>query len=320
MPARKVALTARLAKLRLRHFELLDCALQTGSLGRAGRILGLSQPAASALLADLESAMGAPLFERSRRGVQPTSVARALAGPARLLLSDASQAFEQAQAAHRQQQTPLRVGVLPRAVLGFFPGAVKRFRALMPQVPISLNEAVARELIEQLAAGELDAIVARRLPDVEAQCGAPVFVHRTLYHESFVMLAPAGHPLASKRKPSWEELAEASWVLPPAGSEARRLLVDAFLGAGVEPPRPCVESASVGSNLRLAANAGLLTLAPAGARRSATVYAGLRTIRLALPATLSPIAFMCLNEREESPRLVNLWIALRDAAGTRQTA
>ena len=70
----------------LNVLRVFDALMRHGSVTRAGRALGLSQPAMSAALAKLRTALGDPLFVRTGRGMQPTPHAVDLAEPIRRVL------------------------------------------------------------------------------------------------------------------------------------------------------------------------------------------------------------------------------------------
>jgi DNA-binding transcriptional LysR family regulator len=65
-------------RIRLRDLHILLTVSQRGSMAQAAAQLGVSQPAVSGVIADLERTLGVPLFERSTRGVKPTVYARAM--------------------------------------------------------------------------------------------------------------------------------------------------------------------------------------------------------------------------------------------------
>ena len=68
-------------RLRLRDLHVFFTVAQHGSLARAASHLGVSHPAVSQLIADLERAVGARLFDRSSRGVSPIDLWMRPAGP-----------------------------------------------------------------------------------------------------------------------------------------------------------------------------------------------------------------------------------------------
>src|SRR5262249_41623809 len=62
-------ISAALQRLRIQHLKLIEIAIDLGSLHKAARALKISQPRASAMLNEVESALGKRLFERTRKGV-----------------------------------------------------------------------------------------------------------------------------------------------------------------------------------------------------------------------------------------------------------
>ena len=68
--------------LEVRDLILVRAIAEHGSLARAARVLAVGQPALTRSLAGLEARLRGPLFERSRRGVVPTDLCRALLGEA----------------------------------------------------------------------------------------------------------------------------------------------------------------------------------------------------------------------------------------------
>src|ERR1700758_2343791 len=79
-----------LSHLKYRHLMLILHLSEHGTLHKAAEYLGITQPAATAMLNDLESLMGMRLFERSSRGVVPTEQAIALLENARTALNEFS--------------------------------------------------------------------------------------------------------------------------------------------------------------------------------------------------------------------------------------
>src|SRR5262245_44489035 len=65
-------------RLKLRDLHVFSTVVQRGSMAKAARQLGVSHPAVSEVIADLESALGVKLFDRSAQGVEPTIYGDAL--------------------------------------------------------------------------------------------------------------------------------------------------------------------------------------------------------------------------------------------------
>src|SRR3954451_23985624 len=101
-------------------------AVDLGSLGRAARLMRLSQPALSKRLRTLEAVAGAKRLERSPRGVTPTPAGRRLYLEARKLLAQAD-AIEELMAGLSDESAPIRLAashtiaefVLPEPLVAF---------------------------------------------------------------------------------------------------------------------------------------------------------------------------------------------------------
>lgn len=277
------ALPPRFAQLRLRDLMLLEHLEQLGSLTEAATRLHVTQSAVTQALQNLEQAFGQPLVERGRRGQRGVRLTRG--GAAALQrLRIARQELQAAFAAAGEPEHPqLRVGALPLAMVSPLPDALARLRLRLPQVHVLLSEGTVPVLWQQLEAGELDAIVCR-LPDRGERPALPHGVaHRTVGQETMVVVCSRAHPLARQRKPGLASLRQHPWVLPPTGSYTRMAIDAMFMRAGLETPQPSVTSISFHTNLRMAAQAGLLAMAP---RAAAQAVAGVLDLVL-LPVPMA---------------------------------
>jgi DNA-binding transcriptional LysR family regulator len=162
----------------------------------------------------------------------------------------------------------LRIGALPLTLVTPLPDALARLRRRLPEVHVYLSEDTVPNLWRQIEAGEVDAIVCR-LPSLSEKQRLPAGVaHRTVGHESLVLVCSRRHPLANRRKPAPELLCQYDWVLPPEGSYTRLAIEQLFLRAGLRGPRAAITSMNFHANLRLAADGGLLAVAPRSAARA----------------------------------------------------
>lgn len=287
------------SRLSPRQMRLIAAIAAEGSLHGAARALGTSQPAASMLLNAAESLLGQPLFARDRRGARPTRFGRTVIERLAVAMAELDLV---ALAARDQGRPLLRVGAIPRALQWLLPQAFARLLRAEPALHLSVREGPALALLDSLADGSLDAVVGREPPG-SARTDPGALVVERLFEERTVVVE--GTPVTSAAPPPRSpvplvRLRDRDWVLPPPGSHGRALIDGAFLAAGLEPPRPRVESASYASNLAMAAEGGLLTLAPQSAARAPEFAGRIRAlpVRPALPA--SPV---CLVHRATSTHL-----------------
>ena len=68
----------RLRRLKLRDLQVLEVVASVGSMAKAAPRLGMSQPAVSRVVADMESLLAVPLFDRTSTGVELTRFGQAL--------------------------------------------------------------------------------------------------------------------------------------------------------------------------------------------------------------------------------------------------
>jgi DNA-binding transcriptional LysR family regulator len=274
------ALPARIAQLRLRDLMLLEHLHELGTLTEAAARMHVTQSAITQALQSLEKAFGRPLVARGRRGQRRGALTPA--GVAALAhLRVARHELEAALAATAASGSPeLRLGALPLALVQTLPAALARLRGRLPQVHVRLTEDTVPSLWQRLEAGEFDAIVCRLPALGERQRFPEGVTHRTIGHDSLVLVCAREHPIARRRKPPLGLLREYDWVLPPEGSYTRLAVDQLFLRSGLNGPRPAVTSMSFHANLRLAAEGGLLAVAP----RSAAL-----AVRDALDLALIPL-------------------------------
>src|SRR6201984_1599346 len=144
-------------------FELLRAFVavaECGGFHRAAERLNLTQSTVSQQIKRLELETKRPLFRRTTRSVALTDEGEMLLGDARRLLH-LEEAARLRLAAPRLSGT-VRLGVVEEVAGGSLPPALGRFAALHPGVKLEVHIGVSADLIEQLNAGRLDVVFAKR--------------------------------------------------------------------------------------------------------------------------------------------------------------
>ncbi|MGW2932706.1 LysR family transcriptional regulator [Streptomyces sp. NPDC001156] len=215
--------------------ELLLAVARLGSLGRAARELGITQPAASSRIRSMERQLGVALVDRSPRGSQLTGAGALVTDWARRIV-EAAEAFDAgAQALRGRRDSRLRVAASMTIAEYLLPGWLIALRAQRPDTAVSLLAGNSAAVAERLLANEADLGFVEGL-DVPAGLDAAVVAHDRL----IVVTAP-GHPWARRRRPlSAAELASAPLVLREEGSGTRQVLATALGGLA----RPLLELSS----------------------------------------------------------------------------
>lgn len=254
-----------LSHLKLRHLMLIDFLIAHGTIHRAATLLSISQPAATAMLNDLERLLGLPLFVRSRRGVLPTAAARSLHDKVRLLLNEFGELTATVQRLAQGRELVLRVGVVPQAFVVHLPQAIERFRGA-GGCALRTEEGTTQQLLERLFEGNLDCFIGRLPIDGLPEGRLPTDISVSpLYHDEVCVVARPGHAVLSAKKLRFAQLADEQWVLQRRDSSVRRAFAEAFMRAGMLAPEPAVETTTYNQNLAVVAHSDLLSVVPRSA-------------------------------------------------------
>jgi LysR family pca operon transcriptional activator len=178
-------------RLRLHLLRAAEAIETHGSLIKAAAALGVSQPALTKSLHELEDILQLRLFDRHPRGVRPTEVGEAFVQCARRILAELRRLDEQLDRISSSEEGTVSLGALPVAAAGVLPGVLTRLKAAHPGVKVRLLQGRTVELLPLLASGEIDLVVGR-LYEPATPDG---FRREALWTEPISILARADHPL-----------------------------------------------------------------------------------------------------------------------------
>ena len=224
------------------------------SIRGAARALGISQPAVTKIVRELEREMGVPLVERSVKGVRLTPYGEAFAPRARLLLADMQRARDEMIQIRDGATGRVALAVSTAVALTVLPAAFKEFHARLPAVDVHFSEAVLPWMLARLREGRLDFAVAHVMPGSLAE----EFEAAALYPVQLVVGARGRHPLRHAR--SLRALHAAEWVLPGDGEFGRESVVPLFAPLGLPPPARVIFGESVTVAMGLVGHMDLLGL------------------------------------------------------------
>lgn len=301
---------AALNQLRIRHLRLIEALVDVGSLHKAAKALHVSQPAASAMLREAEHALGAVLFDRSRRGVALSERGIVAASRLKSVLGELGMLAHDLRSA---EPTPvLRVGTLPHAFFGVLQRFLSKFLS-SAKCRIDLIDGSAADLLTRLEQKELDCFIGRMPAARTDDFRHRGFFYQPLYDLEIAVLGARSHPLAGKRKVTLADLSKCGWILPREGSNSRYVLTAAFASAGLEPPRIEIETSSFAFTLPLLPGSDYLTVAPRDACMNQQRLGIGRILAIKLPQLLTPVAFAAQRSSMLNPNLQLLWSTIRKA-------
>jgi len=215
----------------LRHLVYFREVARHLHFRRAAESLAVAQPALSRAIVQLESAWGARLFERSRRGVNLTSVGAALLLRVEPLLKSLTALPAEARAVAFGERGLVRIAFTGLAMATVLPGILREFHRRHPGIRLELNESPTSAQVAALTSGDLGCGFFH--PDAST----PGLSTHLLLRERNGVLLPGDHPLLELTQLRLRDLASTPFVLFPRvnnpGFYDRTL--GAFAQAGVTP-------------------------------------------------------------------------------------
>ncbi|MDR3436594.1 LysR family transcriptional regulator [Telmatospirillum sp.] len=199
------------------RFDLTDLRLflavvDAGSITHGAAEAGLSLPAASERLRDMEAVGEVELLERGRRGVKPTEAGEALAHHARLILGQMTRMRSELGEYAKGLRAVIRVLANTAATTEFLPERLATWMATHPQIDVKLRERQSMEIARSIAAGLADIGILSDAADTDALHLQPFAIDR------LVVVTALDHPLAAMTRVRFAELVDQHFIGLAAGA------------------------------------------------------------------------------------------------------
>lgn len=227
-------------RLKPAHLGLIRAIHDSGKLQLAADIVGMSQPAASRMLSEIEADIGSPLFERLPRGMTPTEIGAAFVRHARVILAEVDALSEEVTQLRGGRAGAVRVGSVTGPTVGALVPALVALRREVPDIRPSIEVAPSVALIRGLDEGRFDFVLARLGADTRVES----FMAYPGRQEVVSFLVRTGHPLAGRRV-SLAETLPFEFVNQEVGLPIRTAVETAFLENGLHTPGRVTNSSSL---------------------------------------------------------------------------
>lgn len=283
---------------------------KAGGVRAAARELGLSQPAVSKSLQQLEADLGAPLFERSTTGAVLTPAGQAFLSRARAVTAELDRARDEV--AQLQSAAPGTVTVAMTGIpsMHLLPAALRRFRRRHAQARVRVVERRYDATLQELREGLLDLAV---MPQPAGPADRRLAVEPIL-RDVAVVIARRQHPL--RHAASLEDLLDAPWLVTRMRGDKAEEFENIFRRQKLRAPQTLLLCESVVGSLSLLAGADLLAYMPSRWLGSSVTRPLLERIPVGRPVEMVPI---CIVHRADLP-LTPAAEALADAVRTEAAA
>lgn len=138
--------------MRLRHIEVFHAIYTTGSITSAAKLLYVSQPSVSKVLAHAEMQLGFTLFERTKGKLIPTAEANTLFSEVDKIYKQIRSIRKMSENIQRSEDGVVNLAISPALGFELIPNAIKAFRKIHPKVKFNIqtlhNEGALQALIE----------------------------------------------------------------------------------------------------------------------------------------------------------------------------
>lgn len=214
----------------LKNLRHVVAAAEAGSFHKAADHLGTVQSALSRRIAEVEQALGGPVFRRTASGVTLTEAGRSLSDDADRLLDELERMIRRFELLNGGEVSPLRVAFNgPAMMQPALPLALQAFRQAHPKVDLALSPMLSQAQYPLIESGAIDVGIAFDLGL------APSLASRTLARDRLALALPAHHPLAVRRDLRIADLegAEVIGMERPHSARLAELAQDQLHKAGV---------------------------------------------------------------------------------------
>ncbi len=212
----------------LSQLEAFAEAARLGNVSRAAEALFLTQPALSARLKGLESALGVELLVRTRRGVRLSEAGKAFLPFAQRALEAVTDGQQLVSELSRGSAGRLAIGAAPAVSTSVLPGMLARFRAGMPNAQLIVRTGHSEEVLEMVLREQVELGLVRELRH-------PEIVETPLYEDELVLVFEPSHPFATRRQIKVAEVASEHLILFDRTSSYHELTSSLFRREGVVP-------------------------------------------------------------------------------------
>jgi DNA-binding transcriptional LysR family regulator len=287
-------------RLSLRDLHVLFTVVQRGSMAKAAAQLGVSQPAVSEVIADLEHALGVRLLDRSPQGVEPTMYGRALLKRSTVAFDELKQGIREIEFLSDPTTGELRIGCPGSLAASILPPVVQRFSQQYPRVVLHLREVVSptREWPE-LRNRRFDLVLERLVKPLTPQ-DEDLNVE-VLFCDELVVAAGSQTPWARRRKIDLAELVNEPWIVAPPNTWGDTIVAEAFRARGLDSPKVTLTTFSVHLRTHLLATGPYIAAFPRSVLNLNARWFSLKVLPVDLPVRPWPVVAVTVRNRTLNP-------------------
>ncbi len=207
----------------------------------AAHRLGIAQPAASRLAAELETILGTPLYTRSGRGITLTPAGQILCQQAAAILRQIADTGHTIDELKSGSTGSLAIGSVTGPSIEHVLPLLRQLRVSFPHILVEVEVSTSDHLCDMVAAGQLDFALARPPRDPAEMA----FIYHPIADEPVELIVRPGHPILSGAGPvTLSDMLAYDWVLPQPGKILRTTIDRQFMNRTGRLPQRVLNSSS----------------------------------------------------------------------------
>jgi DNA-binding transcriptional LysR family regulator len=299
-------------RVTLRDLHILSHVVRRGSMAKAAVQLATSQSVVSDSIANLESALGVRLLDRSAKGVEPTMYATALLKRGNVVFDELREGIKDIEALTGSTAGEVRIACTEFLAAGLITDAVDGFSRRYPEAVCHVADVDSTTLeYRQLQERSVDLMVTR-IPHGFADEDLNVDV---LFDDPHYIVTGAKSTWASRRNVALADLVDEPWIFP-ASLIVNEILREAFEAEGLKVPTESVVTSFILMRNHLLATGRFLTVLPESVLHYNAKQWALRALPIKLRGKPRPIAIVTLKNRSINPATARFIEHLRTVAKT----
>jgi DNA-binding transcriptional LysR family regulator len=283
-------------RLKLRDLHILMAVADTGSMAKAAAKLGISHPAVSKAISEIEGTLGVRLFDRGSQGAELTAHGDVLLRCGINVFDEMQQGLRSLEHLSDPNSGEVRLGCTDIILHSLVPAIVREYSKKYPgvQLDVKLTNPGGHQ-IQELRDRKIDLLITRATGQQDD------FHSEVLFDEPFVFVVGAQSEFARKRRVALKDIIKGNWVLPPYDSAPGALIAEVFRANDFSPPRQSVKTIAIQLTVSLIASGEFVGILPTSVAALSAHRAGLRVLPLksAGPRISAEIVF--LRNRTLSP-------------------
>jgi DNA-binding transcriptional LysR family regulator len=289
-------------RVRLRDLHILLTVVQRGSMAKAAAHLGISQPAVSEAIADLEAALGVRLLDRNRRGIEPTACGASLLKRGHAVFDELRQGIKEIESLTDPAAGDVRIACPESIAAGFLAPVLERLSVKYPRLTLHVAQANTPTLeFPELQTRQVDLVLARLAKPPSEVSLTKNLKAEVLFNDRLCLAAGLQSQWARRRKISLAELVNEPWIIMPLDAPGGVSFVDLFQLNGLKVPKASVTTFSIHLRSRLATAGRFITALPESVLRFYAGPSSLRVLPIELPLPKWPVAIVTLENRSVNP-------------------